>query len=217
MICTASPLRIINLFVQKMHHLNSSLDVLIGTFFTLNFTHRDVQLLILLLERKGMLKYSFKQYFVGETSPSVIIASQYFIQTYSFGVCWQTCMSQCVGVFSIWSLSILTRSKLTAFTPQGIRGNDRWYQRLHRLCPPELCWNEQVMGENAASGSQPRPREEREGTTRAEDSGGHQPSSPQPAGGCQRGQVQTGVCPCCIQRIRFNLRLDPYSGNICLQ
>lgn len=86
MICTASPLRIINLFVQKMHHLNSSLDVLIGTFFTLNFTHRDVQLLILLLERKGMLKYSFKQYFVGETSPSVIIASQYFIQTYSFGV-----------------------------------------------------------------------------------------------------------------------------------
>lgn len=75
-----------NLFVQKMHHLNSSLDVLIGTCFTLNFTHRHVQLLILLLERKGMLKYSFKQYFVGEMSRSVIIASQYFIQTYSFGV-----------------------------------------------------------------------------------------------------------------------------------
>lgn len=49
------------------------------------------------------------------------------------------------------------------------------------------------MGSNAASGSQPRPREERKGATRTEDSGGHQSSSAQPTGGCQCGEIQTGV------------------------
>lgn len=78
-------------------------------------------------------------------------------------------------------------------SPQRNRGDDRGNQRLHRLRPAELCRDEQVMGPDAASGSQPRSREEGEGTSGAEDSGGHQPGAPQPARGRQRGQVQTGV------------------------